>query len=129
MDAASASPRATAAGWKRTPMQKPVGAPWHVALSPSDLAKLMHGFIPREMEDKWFCYAGDPDAEGNLFVRLCRSWTGAEMYTLRLRAPSEADGAEVTQITWEDSGDGEAGAKKMAAQLCRALLGCDFPVS
>ncbi|KAM4055919.1 hypothetical protein HRG_002845 [Hirsutella rhossiliensis] len=110
-------------------MQKPASAPWHVALPASDLAKLMRGLIPREMEDKWFCYADGPDADGNLLFRLCRSWTGAEIYVLHLRAPSEAGDAEVTQITWEDRGDGEAAAKQMAAELCRALMDCKFAVS
>lgn len=117
-----AAPRATAESWEWKPIQKPASAPWHVTLSPPDLDKIMHGFVPQQMEDKWFCFADGPDADGNVLFRLCRSWTGAEIYTLHLR------GTEVTRITWEDR-EGEAEAKQMATQLCRGLMGCKFAVS
>jgi hypothetical protein len=44
----------------------------------ADAERMMQGFIPKAMEDKWFIYFED----GWLFFH--RSWTGALIYALRL---------------------------------------------
>lgn len=44
---------------------------------------MKHGFVPEEMEDKWFIYFD----EGWLFFH--RSWSGALIYALRLEDSPE----------------------------------------
>lgn len=47
-------------------------------LTENELARLRHGHLPQEMEDKWFCYC-----EGDtLFIH--RSWTGHCIYLVAL---------------------------------------------
>ena len=52
-------------------------------------ARLKMGFVPQEMEDKWFVYYDEP----HLFFH--RSWTGQPVY--RLRLTSVPKGVEVTE--------------------------------
>lgn len=42
--------------------------------SPAEMARIRRGFVPREMEDKWFAYV-----EGDI-LHLHRSWTGIQIY-------------------------------------------------
>jgi len=44
----------------------------------ADAEEMMQGFIPKQMEDKWFIYFEDG------WLRFHRSWTGAAIYALRL---------------------------------------------
>ncbi|PHH88346.1 hypothetical protein CDD83_7644 [Cordyceps sp. RAO-2017] len=125
--------RVLASSWKTQPIRKPATAAWKVRVSPPSVAKLLHGFCPEQMEDKWFCYADGPDAHGNVAVHLCRSWTGAERSVLKLRVGLDAAGAvdggaaaDITHITWEaQDGQAEAQAKEEAGRVCAAILGCD----
>jgi hypothetical protein len=53
-------------------------------LSSAEAAKLADGFIPQEMEDKWFVYYEEP------WLFFQRSWTGHRIYQLRF-APDAGD--------------------------------------
>ncbi|KJZ75376.1 hypothetical protein HIM_05302 [Hirsutella minnesotensis 3608] len=131
--------RAISSSWRWEPIKSPLRASWHVDLPPSDVAKVAHGVVPLMMEDRWFCFAEDPDAEGVFRFHLCRSWTGNEIATLTIRAALDAAGtldpaarATVTEIAWEEDAStqdrGEADAKETAADVCRGLMDCEFKV-
>ncbi|PHH66139.1 hypothetical protein CDD81_202 [Ophiocordyceps australis] len=130
--------RAQASHWEHTPIQQPAKASWDADIAPSSVPSLLGGFIPEQMEDKWFIYAQDVDAQGNVLVHFCRSWTGAEVLVLGVRVGLDDEGgvdqgaaAKVVEITWEDGGSadgGEEAAKNMAVRLCKGILECDIVV-
>ncbi|KAF2439170.1 hypothetical protein P171DRAFT_436505 [Karstenula rhodostoma CBS 690.94] len=99
--------RATASSWQYKPFSKPVTQPWDHVIPYSELPKLLHGFVPGEMEDKWFVYADGPDAQGNAAVHFYRSWTGFYMVEAKLVMEVDEKGevrekdARFTEITWE----------------------------
>jgi hypothetical protein len=115
-------------------IQIPITAQWEVSVPRSELTKLLNGFQPREMEDKWFVYADGPDAEGTVVVHMHRSWTGYENFRLLLHVPLDAEGnleeedSNILELTWETDetryrGGGEAEAKEIAEGVCSWVLG------
>ncbi|PHH83231.1 hypothetical protein CDD82_2842 [Ophiocordyceps australis] len=130
--------RAQASHWEHTHIQLPLTAPWDAEIPPSNVPRLLNGFIPRDMDDKWFIYAEDVDAQGDVLVRFCRSWTGIERLVLKVRVElddkggvNEDAGAKVTQMTW-DGGEwnpGEDAVKEMAIQACEYILECELIVA
>ena len=56
--------RVAAPEWTPVPFNSPKRSAWVVPI-PSDQLKLLNGFRPSAMEDKWFVYANRPDAEGH----------------------------------------------------------------
>lgn len=116
-------------------IEKPKSMPWQARLSGEDMTKLLKGFSPSEMEQKWVIAASGPDNKGIINVHLCRSWTGIEIYTVRVRVltgedgkpgDAEENGGEVFEIVYETSNkfnntcDGEV--EDMAVGLCRGFL-------
>lgn len=121
-------------------MKNPTTAPWNLNISRNDVEKLLRGFKPTAMEDRWMCRADAPDARGDFVVHVHRSWTGDEVLRMNvvLAVPDEDNGsantderhATITDITW-DSGEGsflatEVEAKDLATGVCRGALGCDL---
>lgn len=105
----------------RIPMENPATAAWEVPISEADHSKLLKGFWPRDMDDKWHLHADNPDTEGNSVLRMYRSWTGAEQIALTVQQ------TKITQIQWNQQGEvGEKEAKDLAKALCQGLLGCDL---
>ncbi|KAI8289577.1 hypothetical protein K4K57_008714 [Colletotrichum sp. SAR 10_99] len=140
----SASPdesgqRVTGSTWDVHPISHPATAPWHLNLSDTDTDKLLHGYQPAAMEDRWMCRSDGPDEQGNIVVHVYRSWTGNEQFQMKVTAPSlcgtarresEAkksgeNDAEITEITW-DTGSGdtqmsEEDAKSLATTICKRM--------
>lgn len=121
-------------------MKNPTTAPWNLDISRSDVEKLLRGFKPTAMEDRWVCSADAPDARGDFMVHVHRSWTGDEVLRMNvvLAVPDGAEGsahtkehhATINDITW-DSGENsflatEEEAKDLATGVCRGVLGCDL---
>ncbi len=80
----SAPENATSRSWHRLP------DPAHKAelgyagvFSRQDLERIQVGHVPTSMEDKWFIYLEDG------WLRFHRSWTGACIYGLKIRATAE----------------------------------------
>ena|SRR5215475_7285801 len=70
---------ATSSSWKRLePPTKREELGLRALFTDADAEEMAQGFIPSEMEDKWFIYFED----GWLWFH--RSWTGALIYALRL---------------------------------------------
>ncbi|KAM7206114.1 hypothetical protein V8F20_002896 [Naviculisporaceae sp. PSN 640] len=142
--------RTTAFSWKQVseepvslqfaPEQDIAMVDWTVPLSLHQVGRLLHGFCPEVMEDKWFVYAEGPDATGRAFVHFHRSWSGRKMAVLALRVmvPDTEDGDEsaeawsgrIEQLTWEKEGEGEKAnegcseelAKFVVLEVCRLVL-------
>lgn len=123
-----------------TAMKNPTTSSWNITISRNDVEKLLRGFKPAAMEDRWMCRAGAPDARGDFVVHVHRSWTGDEVLRMNVvlavpdgdKALAQTDEcqATITDVTW-DRGDGsflttESEAKDLATGLCRGVLGCDL---
>ncbi|KAF4828239.1 hypothetical protein CGCTS75_v007593 [Colletotrichum tropicale] len=119
-------------------MKNPTTAPWDLNVSRDDVEKLLRGFRPAAMEDRWMFRADEPDVRGDFVVHVHRSWTGDELLRVNVVLAAPGGGAppantnephaSITDITW-DRGDGgflstEAEAKELATDLLRNVLGC-----
>ena len=65
--------------WKRLPLPErkhPLG--FAALYTDADAERMMQGFIPQQMEDKWFIYFDES------WLYFLRSWTGACIFALRL---------------------------------------------
>ena len=130
--------RVKALDWKTKAFLAPVTTTWNVTIRHDDLNKLLLGFQPVEMEDRWFLYAEGPDPQGNAALHMFRSWTGFPMAKLHINVPMGKDGgmveadAVITKLTWESSDDryksqSEEGAKSMARGICSFILDVEIP--
>ncbi|KAK2611902.1 hypothetical protein N8I77_005219 [Diaporthe amygdali] len=121
-------------------MRNPATAPWNLGISRNDVEKVLRGFKPTAMEDRWMCRADSPDARGGFVVHVHRSWTGDELLRMNVvlavpngdkaSAHTNEHHATITNITW-DRGEGsflanEVEAKDLAINVCRGVLGCDL---
>lgn len=50
------------------PFSKPIVSPWEATISQNDIPKLLNGFKPADMDDKWIVYADGPDEKGDAVV-------------------------------------------------------------
>jgi len=117
------------------PLENPATAQWDLPINHTDYTKLLKGFQPQDMDDKWLCLTDEPDAQGNTTVHAYRSWTGQEMISLAVVAgkPNEIEAksnewGKITTISWrERPGEiTEEEAKGWAVGICRRGLGCDL---
>ena len=70
---------ATPDSWKRLPLpEKRAQLAFAACYSDARAESMMHGFVPSQMEEKWFVFHED----GWLYFH--RSWTGACIFALRL---------------------------------------------
>jgi hypothetical protein len=70
---------ATQNAWKTlTAPQRKEPLTFEAQYSNVEAKKLKQGLIPQQMEDKWFVYFADG------WLNFHRSWTGAQIYALRL---------------------------------------------
>lgn len=95
--------------WKTSSFETPVTSTWNISIPRTEVPKLINGFLPRAMEDKWVVYADGPDAQGNAVVHMFRSWTRHKMAELKIKVPLDEDGEfmeedlEITEIMWESN--------------------------
>jgi hypothetical protein len=133
--------RATAIDWQTKPFSKPVTSTWNATVPSTAITKLLNGFLPEEMEDKWFVYAEGPDEldeGGTARVHMYRSWTGFKTVELKMRlsvdlVEKDAADAQITEIIWESDDDRlrhptEEGSKRMAVEVCRWVMGVNIAV-
>lgn len=64
-------------------MEKPQPYCTHLTLTPEHFAKLQMGFIPENMDDRWFVYFD------NDWVYLHRSWTGYETFRAKIQTEND----------------------------------------
>jgi hypothetical protein len=129
--------KSTKHSWKRVELfEKPCHLTWNVPLSPENLSKLIHGFAPVEMEDKWFIYTDGPDASGAATVNFHRSWTGEKVAELAVEVAWGEDSAaelwsgSIVKLTMESDIQGlpvedstEEFVKFQVLEACNWVLG------
>lgn len=101
---------------------------WNVFLTPEQVYRLVMGFCPQEMEDKWFIYSEGPDQSGKLKVHFHRSWTGLKIAELFVVIDLKGEGAgKIVGIKWngteQTNGMDEEEAKYMVSTTCSWVLG------
>ncbi|KAF2708437.1 hypothetical protein K504DRAFT_535039 [Pleomassaria siparia CBS 279.74] len=119
-----------------TPFETPPAmAQWGRTVTYDDYNKMLQGFRPRSMDDKWTMKADTPeDAQGNTVVH---AYFGRQNYeeialTIVTGDPNETeakDWATIAKISWKVEHPGgteltEEDAKARAIRLCKGLLGC-----
>lgn len=109
------STKATLFSWeKHLPYVKPVKVEWDVQLSEHTLLRLLYGYEPLEMPDKWFIYADGPNRRGTIVVNFIRSWTGTKTAEIMIQTSTDEHGlwtGKIVDLTFE--GD-EAEAARIA---------------
>jgi hypothetical protein len=128
--------RVTALDWETEPFKNPKRVDWSLPIPVDQLPKLMNGFRSGDMDDKWFIYADEPDAEGHAALHMYRSFTGYKVIELAIEIAGKGEDdemvvgkAHITAITWETDektvGDdpSENMAKYMALAVCNNVLG------
>jgi hypothetical protein len=104
---------------------------WNVFLTPEQAYSLVMGFLPREMEDKWFIYSEGPDNSGKLKVHFHRSWTGMKIAELFVLIDLKGEGAgKIVGIKWDGSdqtnGLDQEEVKYMVSTACAFVLEVDL---
>ncbi|CAI6338196.1 unnamed protein product [Periconia digitata] len=124
-------------GWEKHAMTKPITSEWNQPVPRTELVKLLNGFQPREMEDKWLVYADGPDAQGNASVYMYRSWTHYLNLELKLVINLDENGEfaednhRFTEIIWESDHERarqqEEQAKETAKKVCEWCMDVRLP--
>jgi len=124
---------------KTEPFEIPITSTWDQIIPWAEVPKLLNGFRPMAMEDKWYVYAEGPDARGHAIVHLSRSWTGYKIADVKLAMPLNGKGgvvadadARFTEITWESSparhnNQTERGLKEMVVNVFRWCMDVSLP--
>ena len=140
-DQLPAPKRAVRNDWTVHPIVEPKTADWDVPLNEGMLERLLLGFVPTAMEEKWFVYAdgqGLDSADGELTLHFVRSWgcnEVARVKTVRERGDDVTDGmpaARFTGITWDQKTwkNGNVNGrqtKEMVRDLCRLVMFVELP--
>ncbi|KAI9148899.1 hypothetical protein HJFPF1_10942 [Paramyrothecium foliicola] len=124
-------------GPNRKSFSKPKSAPWTVSISQDDLKKLIRGFSPRDMDDKWLVHAVGPDHRGDYVVSFIRSWTSYPVVAIKIHAEFNdsrrwkvGSRPKIVEMIWEEDtekwnpggDDPKAEAKETVTNLCRGLV-------
>lgn len=124
--------------WKPTvrPFENPpVTAQWDRKITYDDYTKMLQGFQPQSMDDKWLIFTDTPeDADGNIVVHAYWGRYNKEEYAITVVAgdfgkTDVKDWATIVKIAWKvEQWDGtlrsEDDAKESAVSFCRVLLKC-----
>jgi len=112
--------------WKTSEFSKSININMNIKLNETHLARIRHGLLPQEMEDKWFAYFE------NGCINFHRSWTGAKIYEAKIQ--KSGSGYEITELAVErdaqlytntdDNNDAEA----LFFLIGRGLLGLNVDV-
>ncbi|EYB32834.1 hypothetical protein FG05_03719 [Fusarium graminearum] len=110
------------------PIKVPLSADWGIRVPGHEMIKLIYGFTPRDMDDRWMCCTDGPDKEGNIRVRK----VPAEAYNNE--KVIEREGGVITKIVWEkpekDEWEpmNEERAKEFAVNFSKSWMRCDLKV-
>lgn len=75
---------ATAISWKHLPAPaERENLAFEASYSSEEFSLIQEGFLPKDMEDKWFIYYDDG------WLRFHRSWTGTFIYAVKFEAMSD----------------------------------------
>lgn len=79
------------------PLLKPKTAAWDKFVPASEVQKILNGFMPRDMDDKWFVYTDGPDEHGRSIIHFYRSWTMYKLLEVTMMLPLDDEGQTVNQ--------------------------------
>ena len=108
--------------WKNLPFGEVEPVPYRATFEAGQLPLLTQGFIPRQMEDKWFIFFEEP------YLFLHRSWTGQAVYRVRIERHEE--GFQVTDAVCARDAvqrEPEDEAKLLEFLIANLLLGESRP--
>ncbi|WP_203294398.1 hypothetical protein [Maricaulis parjimensis] len=113
---------ANRSSWEVKPFEADVDIPYSKSFSAEDFDSIRQGFLPGQMEDKWFIFF-----ENNV-LHFYRSWTGVGVFKVEFQ--SDADGAHV--VSAKAVGESIPSGPVYAAELLgflidRKLLGREVP--
>lgn len=112
--------RATRASWKTEPRPaKTAELKLALTLTAAEYQHLRYGFVPQEMEDKWFVYELDRT------VHLHRSWTGLWFASVKFEETPEGYRAATALVNREPAqhaGTDDAADAAMIEAHCRRLV-------
>jgi hypothetical protein len=120
---------------RHSAFRQPVRTAWVVPVAWTLVPKLLNGFNPVNMEDKWFVYADGPDVNGKVVVHFVRSWTGVLIAQVEMQLEKSTGGkgnkASFEFLVWESSNEdirdpSEHFAKEMVQGVCSWVLGADL---
>jgi len=105
-------------------------APWGLSISRADYGKLIAGYKPRDMDEKWKFIPKTLEDGVTTKLTIARSWMGHKFYVLYVKRGDADTWPSIEKIEWEqkcvDSYTWEEQAKEEAIIYCREFLGCDF---
>ncbi|PVH98710.1 hypothetical protein DM02DRAFT_30481 [Periconia macrospinosa] len=117
------------------PLKNTATAQWGRSLTHSDYSKILKGFGPQDMDDRWGIQTDTPDAQGNTVAYLYRSWGSVVQFSLTITAgdadnTETKDWAKIVTISWNEQPGyqkvTEEEAKESSVNLCRGLLRCEM---
>lgn len=83
-------------------------APWVLDVPYDDIEKLMQGFTPRDLDDRWAIETISSDERGVYTTYLMRSWLRNPITAIRFRAELDGEGglspgrpAKLEEVIWE----------------------------
>lgn len=123
-------------GWDVKELSKPQRAGWNQTITYDDYLKLLKGFRPLDMDDRWVLTCDELNSETNRgAAHLYRSWTGyedlrGEFFLLANVEPQNSKAPYVVfdRIWWETDSERrgeqtEDEAKALFVALLRGLVG------
>ena len=131
------TPRAKVSDWYSCGFRKPKSIPWSMDVTQDHIEKLIRGFAPRKLEEKWFIYSEDvyeDERVSRLKVSMSLTWEGDRIFELDVAFSDETDAsgvpvsAKIVALTYEtqkkivDSADDDW-AKSQAQEICSWVLG------
>jgi hypothetical protein len=96
----------------------------------SDLQKLLQGFSPTMMEERWAIRTHGPDSEGVYTAFLMRSWTMTPIVAVKISAEQgegrlDKDGAlRITELIWDKEHLGYYGNPLEQKEAREMITGC-----
>jgi len=112
--------------WKTNEFSKSISISMNLQLSETHLARIRHGLLPEQMEDKWFSYFE------NGSVHFHRSWTGAKIFEAKIQKSD--DSYIISEFAVErdtdiyKSTDDASDAETLFFLIGRGLLGLNVDV-
>jgi hypothetical protein len=108
-------------------MRSPKTIRWNVPISKADFERLMQGFSPSCMEERWVIKSKHLPMENIHRVRFARSWTRNPYHELFV----SEEGPAIKSMTYESVNEAdqeitEDEAKGVVIRLARGLLECEI---
>ena len=108
--------------WQNHPIENPKRIEISLHFTEKQFSKFIKGFIPQQMEDKWFIYFE------NDWLYFHRSWTGFGIYKAKLKKEPDGNGYSINEFWVERNQkkyinkDDNEDIQKLSLLITRGLL-------